>query len=376
MGRDRLGRLFNTEIGGQIAWLLPAALVLGAAALWFARRDRRTTWPPADAVGRLAAGHRPHLQLHGRHLPRLLHRRARPRDRRPGRHRRLGALAAPRPRSPAAVARPSPSLGPRCRAFILLDRTPTTCPGCGRWSSSPAWPRRAAASSALTAAAAPVRRRRRGGGPGHALAAPAAYAAQHRGTRRTPARSRRAGPASAGRMGMPGGGLAVARRPGWPPGRRRRPAAGCAERRRARAARRPRAGAAPGARNAGGLLNGSTPTSELTALLQADADAYTWVAAAVGSNSASGYQLATEEPVMAIGGFNGSDPSPTLAQFQAYVAAGEIHYFIAGGGWWRPAAGRPGRSAPARRSRTGWRRTSPPPRSTASPSTTCPAGAP
>jgi len=35
---------------------------------------------------------------------------------------------------------------------------------------------------------------------------------------------------------------------------------------------------------------------------------------------------------MAIGGFNGSDPSPTLAQFQAYVAAGAIHYFIGGGG--------------------------------------------
>ncbi len=35
---------------------------------------------------------------------------------------------------------------------------------------------------------------------------------------------------------------------------------------------------------------------------------------------------------MPIGGFNGSDPSPTLAQFQSYVANGEIHYFIAGGG--------------------------------------------
>jgi hypothetical protein len=57
------------------------------------------------------------------------------------------------------------------------------------------------------------------------------------------------------------------------------------------------------------------------------------VAAAVGSNSASGYQLATQEPVMAIGGFNGSDPSPTLAEFQAYVQAGKIHYFIAGGGF-------------------------------------------
>ena len=35
---------------------------------------------------------------------------------------------------------------------------------------------------------------------------------------------------------------------------------------------------------------------------------------------------------MAIGGFNGSDPSPTLEQFQQYVADGEIHYFAAGGG--------------------------------------------
>ena len=34
---------------------------------------------------------------------------------------------------------------------------------------------------------------------------------------------------------------------------------------------------------------------------------------------------------MAIGGFNGSDPSPTLAQFEKYVADGEIHYFIGGG---------------------------------------------
>ena len=34
---------------------------------------------------------------------------------------------------------------------------------------------------------------------------------------------------------------------------------------------------------------------------------------------------------MAIGGFNGTDPSPTLAQFQQYVAEGKIHYFIGGG---------------------------------------------
>ncbi|MDX6621877.1 MAG: hypothetical protein QOK36_4263, partial [Gaiellales bacterium] len=45
-----------------------------------------------------------------------------------------------------------------------------------------------------------------------------------------------------------------------------------------------------------------------------------------------GVQLATDDPVMAIGGFNGTDPSPTLAQFKAWVAAGRIHYFLASGG--------------------------------------------
>ena len=81
----------------------------------------------------------------------------------------------------------------------------------------------------------------------------------------------------------------------------------------------------------GGLLDGGTPDAELVALLRQDADRYTWVAAAVGSNSAAGVQLATGEPVMAIGGFNGSDPAPTLEQFQRYVAEGRIHWFLGGG---------------------------------------------
>ena len=43
-------------------------------------------------------------------------------------------------------------------------------------------------------------------------------------------------------------------------------------------------------------------------------------------------ELATGTAVMAIGGFTGGDPYPTLEQFQAHVAAGEIRYFVAGGG--------------------------------------------
>jgi hypothetical protein len=42
---------------------------------------------------------------------------------------------------------------------------------------------------------------------------------------------------------------------------------------------------------------------------------------------------------MPIGGFNGSDPSPTLAQFQQYVAEGKIHYFLGGGRMGRSMGG-------------------------------------
>jgi len=81
---------------------------------------------------------------------------------------------------------------------------------------------------------------------------------------------------------------------------------------------------------AGGLLNGASVSNELIGTLTSNADNYTWVAATTGAQNAASYQLATGYPVMAIGGFNGSDPSPTLAQFQALVKAGRIHYYLAG----------------------------------------------
>ena len=81
----------------------------------------------------------------------------------------------------------------------------------------------------------------------------------------------------------------------------------------------------------GGLLNASTPTAPFVAALRTGAKGFKWVAATVGANEAAGYQLASGDPVMPIGGFNGTDPSPTLAQFKALVAGHRIHYFIAGG---------------------------------------------
>lgn len=89
----------------------------------------------------------------------------------------------------------------------------------------------------------------------------------------------------------------------------------------------------------GGLLGSSTPSAAVRALLEEDASRYRWVAATTGAEQASGYQLATGGSVMPIGGFNGTDPSPTLAQFEAWVGRGEIHWYIAGGGFGGPGGG-------------------------------------
>ncbi|HEV7742040.1 MAG TPA: glycosyltransferase family 39 protein [Pseudolysinimonas sp.] len=89
-------------------------------------------------------------------------------------------------------------------------------------------------------------------------------------------------------------------------------------------------GSGAGPRSSGGLLDAAAVSGDVAAMLADHASDYTWVAAAVGSQRAAGYQLATQLPVMPVGGFNGSDPSPTLAEFQQLVADGRIHYFIAG----------------------------------------------
>ena len=75
------------------------------------------------------------------------------------------------------------------------------------------------------------------------------------------------------------------------------------------------------------------------AQLQANASSYRWMAAAVGANTAAGYQLATGKPVLAIGGFNGTDAAPSLAQFKQYVAAKKLHFFIGSGTGMRADSG-------------------------------------
>ncbi len=134
-----------------------------------------------------------------------------------------------------------------------------------------------------------------------------------------------AGPAVAGsQVGGPGGGGGVggpggAGQPGGPPGAGQPGGAG-----QLGGAGGPGAGGpgAVGGGGLGGLLDASAPDAEVVAALQQDASSYEWAAAAVGSQTAAGLQLGSEVPVMAIGGFNGSDPSPTLARVRAVCRAG------------------------------------------------------
>ena len=79
----------------------------------------------------------------------------------------------------------------------------------------------------------------------------------------------------------------------------------------------------------GGGPGGETSSAELTALLKSSGAK--WSAIVSGATQAASLELATGTSVIALGGWNGGDPYPTLAQFQAMVDRGEIGYFISGG---------------------------------------------
>ncbi|MFE4502477.1 ArnT family glycosyltransferase [Rhodococcus sp. NPDC056743] len=85
---------------------------------------------------------------------------------------------------------------------------------------------------------------------------------------------------------------------------------------------------APTASTPSAGTDGSASSSELTAMMVGAGTR--WSAATNGSQSAATYELASNTAVMAIGGWS-SDPVPTLDQFISYVANGDVHYYIAGG---------------------------------------------
>ena len=275
-GETGLGRLLSDEIGGQIGWLLPTALLLLVAGLWFTRRAVRTDAVRASLVvwgGWLVVTAATFSFMAG-----IFH---------------AYYTVALAPAIGALVGtgawllwqHRTSLLASGCgqrggvaddRAELLPARADLRLPAVAAVGRAVRRPRHRAGGRRPRAAAAAAGGWPRRGGPGGLAGRPHGVRRRHRGQsahRLDP--ERRSGDHRRVRWRRP------RRRTGRRPGRRRCPPA----------RRRP-----PSSRvaAAGGLLNGSESTDTITALLQEDADQYTWVAAAVGSNSASGYQLASE----------------------------------------------------------------------------------
>ena len=66
----------------------------------------------------------------------------------------------------------------------------------------------------------------------------------------------------------------------------------------------------------------------LVKFLLANQQDATWIAAVDSANTSAPIQLSTKQPVMALGGFNGSDSALTLQSFRQLVAAGKVRYFV------------------------------------------------
>jgi 4-amino-4-deoxy-L-arabinose transferase-like glycosyltransferase len=309
-GNPGILRLFQDEIGGQITWLLPAALILALAAFIVMRGGRRdlrratlmlfTAWLLVTALTFSFAEGIFHAYYTVALAPAIAGVVA------------MGAsvLWSHRAEGWSRIIAAAAILATVLWGFALLSEAATWLPWL-KWTALglgvvaavllllPQRSRRMAVTTiAITLTAG--------------LLAPAAYTIDtvltgHTGSIVT------AGPTVLGDLGggggRPGGG-------GQPGGGRGAPGA------------QDGTGVRPG--GAQPLFGNTSAGSAVTALLSANASEYTWVAAAVGSDSAAGYQLATQESVMPVGGFNGTDPSPTLAEFKADVAAGKIHYFIGG----------------------------------------------
>ena len=362
--------MFNSEIGGQISWLLPAALILLVAGVVLTRKAPRTdpargaflAWGGALLMTMLVfsfmAGifHQYYTVALAPYIAAVVG---------------MGAtvLWEERGRTWAALTLAAAVTASAAWGYVLLDRTPDYLP----WLK---WP---VLVGGLTAALGLIFVTRLGRhlalaaaglGTLTALAGPSAYTLSTVGTGHSGSIVT-AGPAGASTMGGPGGrggGMRGAFPGGGP---NQQPGQGGQNGRQGGGTGLPPTGGTgglpggngqgngvpqgnggtqggnrqggmpggaageggmPGGGGAGGLLNGANVSSEAKALLSENAGDYTWAAAAVGSQNSASYQLATGKPVMAIGGFNGTDPSPTLAQFKTYVADGKIHYFISGGG--------------------------------------------
>ncbi|ERH59098.1 phospholipid carrier-dependent glycosyltransferase [Bacillus velezensis] len=79
-----------------------------------------------------------------------------------------------------------------------------------------------------------------------------------------------------------------------------------------------------------GMDNASVNTKLINYLEKHNAGA-DYLFATTDSNTAAPYIIKTKKAVMAIGGYSGSDPAITLAQFKKLVKEGKVKYFLASG---------------------------------------------
>lgn len=81
----------------------------------------------------------------------------------------------------------------------------------------------------------------------------------------------------------------------------------------------------------GGGMGGSV-SSDLIAYLKKHMDGATWLLAVSNSQSASQIELSSNEPVISMWGFTGSDNAMTVAKLKELVKAGKLHYIQVGSG--------------------------------------------
>jgi 4-amino-4-deoxy-L-arabinose transferase-like glycosyltransferase len=372
-GATGITRLFRSDMGSQISWLLPAALIALAALLWLSWRAPRTDRTRAAALvwgGWLVLTGVVFSYMSGIIHPYYTVALVPAIAALAG----IGATALWRIRHTwtARIILAGTLLVTAAWAWVLLDRSPGWFP----WLKV-AIGVAAAAAAAMILAGPAVRATTARGRTALAIAplslaliaglgGPLAYSIDTTAT--TDGGSiPTAGPIVAGSPGGPGGAAGTARSgfprqaggsgiskpggstttepgglstsskpgPGTPPGSTGTSRAG------AGAASRP-----DGASGAGGT---GSVSGALSRLLESGASGYKWAAATISSTSAASLELGSNGvPVMAIGGFTGSDPAPTLAQFEKLVSAREIHYFVSSG------AGGPGGSSGSGSQITAW----------------------
>ena len=71
----------------------------------------------------------------------------------------------------------------------------------------------------------------------------------------------------------------------------------------------------------------SQANSQLVQYLVEHQNGATWLVAVASANESAAIQLTSGQPVMAVGGFNGSDTPLTLEQFKQLVKAGKVKYY-------------------------------------------------